>query len=218
MPRNVDAARRRQEIVESVKRIVVADGLGRVSLREVAAEAGLVVGSVRHYFASSAELAVHAFDSVTASVLARVDAAGTVASATGEDAVVAQLCQLLPLDEDRAVDLCVWTEFKLAARTRPELEAVAERSHRAVAAAIGQALLRLRPGLASDDLVREAERLLATVEGLGLHAMLQGRWLDAALCADVVRAQVSSIGGGLSLPPLDGPPAGRSRRVAAGIH
>jgi hypothetical protein len=42
--------------------------------------------------------------------------------------------------------------------------------------------------------VREAERLLATVEGLGLHAMLHGRWLDADLCMDVLRAQVASIG------------------------
>ncbi|WP_369044943.1 hypothetical protein [Sinomonas sp. P10A9] len=41
-----------------------------------------------------------------------------------------------------------------------------------------------------------AERLLAAVEGLGLHAMLQSRWLDAQLCVDVVRAQVSSIGAG----------------------
>ncbi|AMM33396.1 TetR family transcriptional regulator [Sinomonas atrocyanea] len=194
MPRNVDAALRRQEIVEAVKRIVIADGLGRVSLREVAAEAGLVVGSVRHYFGSSAELAAHAFDAVTDSVLGRLEAAGAAAHGTAEDGCVAQLCQLLPLDEARAVDLCVWTEFKLAARTRPELEPPAERSHRAVAAALGRALVRLCPALAQEDLVREAERLLATVEGLGLHAMLHGRWLDADLCTEVVRAQVASVG------------------------
>jgi AcrR family transcriptional regulator len=194
VPRNVDAGLRRQEIVEAVKRIVVADGLGRVSLREVATEAGLVVGSVRHYFGSSAELAAHAFEAVSGAVLSRFERAVAHPGVVGAEGLVAQLCQLIPLDEARAVDLCVWTEFKLAARTRPELEAAAERSHRALAAALGRALVDLRPGLSRDELVREAERLLATVEGLGLHAMLHGRWLDADLCMDVLRAQVASIG------------------------
>lgn len=200
----MDAVQRRQEVVDSVKRIVVADGLERVSLREVAAEAGLVVGSVRHYFASSSELLVHSFEAVVDGVLARLSSAATdvrttvgeVGRRAAEEAVVAHVCQLLPLDEERAVDLCVWTEFRLAARTRPEFAATAERSHRAVAAAIGRQIRALDPDLGSEDLVREAERLLAAVEGLGLHAMLQGRWLDAQLCHDVVRAQVSSIGTG----------------------
>lgn len=190
----VDAAQRRQEVADSVKRIVVADGLERVSLREVAAEAGLVVGSVRHYFASSTELLVFAFESVVDAVLARLSAAAGTAAPGTHDGVVAQLSQLLPLDEERAVDLCVWTEFKLAARTRPELEPTAERSHRAVAAAVGQMLSALRPALGAADLVVEAERLLATVEGLGLHAMLQGRWLDAQLCREVLDAQVRGAG------------------------
>ncbi len=196
----MDPAERRQEVVEAVKRIVVADGLGRVSLREVAAEADLVVGSVRHYFATSGALLVHAFESVVDAVLARLASAVPEPSGAplgvGEDEVVAQLCQLLPLDEERAVDLCVWAEFKLAARTRPELVATAERSHRAVAAVVGRSLMALRPGLGSDVLVREAERLLATIEGLGLHALLQGRWLDAQLCLDVVRTQVAGIAAG----------------------
>ncbi|WP_077489984.1 TetR/AcrR family transcriptional regulator [Sinomonas mesophila] len=205
MPRFVDAAARRRDVVEAVKRIVVADGLERVSLREVAAEAGLVVGSVRHYFATSTDLLVQSFEAVVDTVLERLedaspgadDGAGSPPGASRgglEDAVVAQLCQLLPLDKPRAVDLCVWTAFKLAARTRPELSTTAERSHRAVAAAVGRSVLALRPGAGREELVREAERLLAVVEGLGLHAMLQGQWLDAGLCLAVLRAQVASVG------------------------
>ena len=200
MPRIVDPAERRREVVEAVKRIVVADGLERVSLREVAAEAGLVVGSVRHYFDTSDELLVARLEG--ASPAPYDGGASPPADGGGlEDAVVAQLCQLLPLDEPRAVDLCVWTAFKLAARTRPELQATAERSHRAVAAAVGRSILALRPeapDAGEEWLVREAERLLAVVEGLGLHAMLQGRWLDAGLCLAVLRAQVASVG--ISVP------------------
>lgn len=204
----MDAAERRREVVEAVKRIVVADGLARVSLREVADEAGLVVGSVRHYFASSADLLVAAFDDVTEAVLGRVLAAAPASAAHGEDgdretgeraggeALVAQLCQLVPFDEDRAVDLCVWTEFKLAARTRPELAATADRSHRGLAAALGRSVRALRAGLADEELVAESERLMAAAEGLALHALLQGRWLDAPLCLAVLRRQVASLATG----------------------
>ncbi|GAB4099922.1 TetR/AcrR family transcriptional regulator [Sinomonas halotolerans] len=192
MPRFVDPAERRREVVDALKRIVVADGLERVSLREVAAEAGLVVGSVRHYFSSSTELLVFAFSAVVDDVVARLV---RESAASGEEGVVAQLCGLLPLDEARAVDLCVWAEFRLASRTRPELAPTAERSHREVAAAVGRSLLALRPDAGQETLVREAERLLATAEGLGLHAMLHGQWLDAELCLAVLRAQVAGIAG-----------------------
>lgn len=185
MPRFVDAAARRREIVEAVKRIVAADGLARVSLREVAGEAGLVVGSVRHYFETAEELRVYAFSAVAEAVAERVE--------TQED-VVAQLCQLLPLDEERAVDLCVFTAFRLAARTDPALLPVADAAHARVASAIGGSVLDAMPGADREQLVAEAERLLATADGLALHALVHGRWLDADLCLAVVRAQAATIG------------------------
>ncbi|MDQ4503364.1 TetR family transcriptional regulator C-terminal domain-containing protein [Sinomonas sp. ASV322] len=185
MPRFVDAAARRREIVEAVKRIVAADGLARVSLREVAAEAGLVVGSVRHYFDTAEELRVHALEAVADDVAGRVEA---------EADLVAQLCQLLPLDEARAVDLCVLTAFRLAARTDAALLPVADAAHARVAAVVGRSVRAALPDVEPHELVAEAERLLATVEGLALHALVHGRWLDADLCLAVVVAQAATLG------------------------
>jgi AcrR family transcriptional regulator len=185
VPRFVDAAARRREIVEAVKRIVAADGLARVSLREVAAEAGLVVGSVRHYFETAEELRVHAFGAVADAVARRAEA---------ETDVVAQLCQLLPLDLERAMDLCVFGAFRLAARTDESLLPVADAAHARIAAVVGRSVSSALPGAAQNELVTEAERLLATVEGLSLHALVHGRWLDAELCLEVVRAQVATLG------------------------
>ena len=56
---------------------------------------------------------------------------------------MALLGEFLPLDEERAVDACVWMAFKNAARTRPFLAAEADRSHRAVAAVVGGLILGL---------------------------------------------------------------------------
>ncbi|BCW72178.1 TetR family transcriptional regulator [Arthrobacter sp. NicSoilB8] len=219
MPKFVDAVIRRQEIVDAVFRIIAADGLERASLREVADEAQLAVGSVRHYFASSDELLTHAFSVAVDRVAGRLTAAESrladLPPGTGEhhDAVLALLGEVLPLDEERAVDSCVWMAFKNAARTKPFLAAEADRSHRAVAAVVGGLILGLADaasdaasdaaydsaadsaaaGLDQQVLVTEAELLLAVLDGLTMHALLQPEWMTAQICKDVLEAHLEGL-------------------------
>ncbi|SDI90592.1 transcriptional regulator, TetR family [Arthrobacter cupressi] len=190
-------------MVDAVFRIIASDGLERASLREVAEEAGLAVGSVRHYFASSDELLVHSFSVVIDRIAGRLELAleavqgqapGTPAH---HGAAVLLLEQFLPLDEERAVDVCVWLAFRNAARIKPVFAPEAARSHRAVAAVVGQLIMELLPGSAEqqDILVTEAERLLATLDGLCMHALLQSEWMTAQMCRDVLEAHLAGLGG-----------------------
>lgn len=202
MPKIVDAEARRQEVVQAVFRIIASDGLERASLREVADEAGLAVGSVRHYFASSDELLVFSFGSVVDRIAGRLETAlaavedETSGSTEQHAAVLNLLGQFLPLDEELAVDACVWMAFRHAARIKPVLAAEAERSHRAVAAVVGRLIMLLSPGGtdAQQTLVSEAERLLATMDGLCMHALLQPEWMTAEMCSDVLTAHLRSLG------------------------
>jgi AcrR family transcriptional regulator len=219
VPKYVDADLRRQDVVEAVFRIIASDGLERASLREVADEAGLAVGSVRHYFSSSEELLVHSFGVVVDRITSRLDEAAQAVAActptTSEHraAVLTLLGQILPLDEERAVDSCVWLAFKNAARIRPFLAPEADRSHRAVAAAMGRLVMELtapspdvdggtaggRTGQAGGHtvvrqvLVTEAERLLAMLEGLSMHALLQPEWMTAQMCHDVLESHLETL-------------------------
>ena len=211
MPKFVDAVIRRQEVVDAVFRIIAADGLERASLREVADEAQLAVGSVRHYFASSDELLTHAFAVVVDRIVGRLTVADSrlgdlpPGSAEHHVAVMALLGEFLPLDEERAVDACVWMAFKNAARTKPFLAAEADRSHRAVAAVVGGLILGLA-GTDTDDsgadgsdgvdqqvLVTEAELLLAVLDGLTMHALLQPEWMTALMCTDVLETHLEGL-------------------------
>ena len=215
MPKFVDAALRRQEVVEAVFRIVAADGLERASLREVADEAELAVGSVRHYFASSDELLAHSFGVVVDRVIRRLTAAderlAEAQPGTPEhhEGVLTLLGEFLPLDEERAVDACVWMAFKAAARTKPFLAPEADRSHRAVAAIVGRLVMELSAGagagagsetagtdaaVVQQRLVTEAERLLATLDGLTMHALLQPEWMTAQMCSDVLESHLNGLG------------------------
>lgn len=201
VPKIVDAEARRQEVVEAVFRIIASDGLERASLREVADEAGLAVGSVRHYFASSDELLVHSFAVVIDRIAGRLEEAFAVVeslvpgSAEHHAAMLTLLGQFLPLDEELAVDACVWMAFRHAARIRPVLEQEATRSHRAVAAVVGRLVMRLMPdgGSGQERLVTEAERLLATLDGLCMHALLQPEWMTAEVCRDVLTAHLDTL-------------------------
>ncbi|MFW0776076.1 TetR/AcrR family transcriptional regulator [Paenarthrobacter nitroguajacolicus] len=201
MPKIVDAEARRHEVVQAVFRIIASDGLERASLREVADEAGLAVGSVRHYFASSDELLVFSFGAVIDRIAGRLETAlasveEAVPESPGQDqAVLNLLGQFLPLDEELAVDACVWMAFRHAARIKPVLADEAERSHRAVAAVVGRLIMLLSPGEADvqQTLVTEAERLLATMDGVCMHALLQPEWMTAEMCSDVLTAHLRSL-------------------------
>ena len=151
VPKIVDAEARRQDVVDAVLRIIAVDGLERASLREVADEAGLAVGSVRHYFAGSEELLAYSFSSVINRIVARLEATlpevETAAPGTAghRSAVLTLLCGILPLDETRAMEVCAWMAFKNAARVRPFLAAESDRSHREVAVIVGRVVSALLP-------------------------------------------------------------------------
>jgi AcrR family transcriptional regulator len=204
VPKIVDAEVRRGEVVDAVFRIIAMDGLERASLREVADEAGLAVGSVRHYFASSEELLTYSFATVVDRIILRLSGAlaGVEELAPGteghHEAVLTLLGELLPLDEQRALEACVWMAFKNAARIRPFLAAEADRSHRGVAAVVGRLVTELMPDGDSGQhsLVIEAERLLATIDGLCMHALLQPEWMTAQMCRDVLEQHLAGMSAG----------------------
>ena len=200
VPKIVDAGVRRQDVVHAVLRIIAVDGLERASLREVADEAGLAVGSVRHYFQGSEELLVFSFGTVVDRVVGRLQSllpavldAGA-ASPEQREAVLTLLGGMLPLDEETAVEACAWLAFKNAARIRPFLAAEADRSHREVAAIVGTLVSTLLPDdEPQENLVVEAERLLAMLDGLCMHALLQPGWMTAQMCRDVLERHLDGI-------------------------
>jgi hypothetical protein len=46
-----------------------------------------------------------------------------------------------------------------------------------------------------EALVVEAERLLATLDGLCMHALLQPGWMTARMCTDVLERHLDGLAG-----------------------
>jgi len=196
MPKIVDPETRRTAVADALFRLAAREGLHRVSLRTVAAEAGLNVGSVRHYFENQAELMRFAMrsmiDRVSARLEQRVEALGDPSRLPPPErrtAATELLCELLPLDDIRRAETTVFLEFVTAARTDPSLADLA-----AEAAAGTRALARrvVQPSEV-EDLELEVRRLTALLDGLSFDGVLHPDSLSPTQAAAVVRAHLDEL-------------------------
>ncbi|MDQ0743584.1 AcrR family transcriptional regulator [Clavibacter sp. B3I6] len=173
MPRLIDHARREEELAEAVWRVIRREGASGVSVRTVAAEAGLSTGSLRHSFPSRIDLVAHA----TALVAERID--GRIRSRrTDPDPrrrAVRILAERLPLDDARRAEAEVTTALLADAASHPRLREVRTRAHAAARETCLAQLAQLRAaGLlrpdADPDL--EADHLQALLAGLALQLLV----------------------------------------------
>lgn len=123
MPRQVDHDERRRRLTEALLRIAGTRGLQAVSMREVAAEAGVSLRVVQYYFANKQAL----LESGLAELGARMDRRVKQRAASGEltprGVFAAVLGTIVPFDEQSRLDSMAWTAYYTAALTDPALAA-----------------------------------------------------------------------------------------------
>lgn len=172
MPKVVDPVERRRELVEAVLRVIRRDGLEQASVRNVAREAGLSMGSLRHYFASQSELMVFAFRTVIDRIESRL--AGLEPEPDPRRRAERVLAELLPLDDERRAENELWLAFTSRALVDPALRDLRDEGYDALRAGCRAILTDLSAaGLAPTDIHAETERLHALLDGLAVHAAIR---------------------------------------------
>jgi AcrR family transcriptional regulator len=196
VPKLIDHDRRRHEIAHAVWRIVLRDGVSAVSIRDVAAEAGLAVGSVRHVFGTKAELLEYSMALVHERTRERV--AKHFSIKDPRKCAEAVLAELMPLDDQRRMEMAVNMAVVAESPSHPALRRVALDAQLAIADACAAVLMRLhnekliRPDA---DLTYETERLHALVDGLALHALTADRKdLRPKVILAVLRKHLAELG------------------------
>lgn len=182
VPRTIDHEARRRRIGEAVWRIVLREGVGAVSLRTVAAEADLVLGSLRHSFPTKTELLAFAMELAHERAALRVGRHARTKDPVRR--VRAALHELLPLDDERTVEMRVHLALMGESPAHARLAELADAAHDAIHGLCLEALTVLRDaGRVRDDvpLPRAAVTLHALVDGLALHAMRDPRRRRAAV-------------------------------------
>lgn len=198
MPKVIDVEQRRADIADAVLRLAARDGLPAVSLRSVAAESGLNIGSVRHYFDGQRDLMRFAMRSTIDRVSARLErrrASLRPLSELTPDEAAAQLtdflAELLPLDAPRRAEATVLVEFLVAARVDTDLTELAHEALGGTLALARRIVSALSLPPAAADL--EAERLAALLDGLTFRSALHPEATTPEVCRDVLRAHLTSL-------------------------
>jgi AcrR family transcriptional regulator len=173
VPKLIDHAHRQEQIGEAVWRVIQRDGVSAVSIRDVAAEAGISAGSLRHVFASKAELLAYSMRLVQKRVRERVQTHAAITDPWAR--ALAVIGEFLPLDDRRRCEMEVNLALVAESPAHPLLKEIALHAQEELRAGCSTVLTRLveheliRPTL---DIDAEAIRLHALIDGLALHALL----------------------------------------------
>ncbi len=165
-------------IIDAVTGIVAERGLDHVSVREVAAAAGVSIGTVQHYFPTKQEMLAAAYTEAAGRIRARLEALQLGRDARRNLSLV--LRELLPLDEQRRGETRVYMAFAAAAATSPSLaeiqQAVLTELHTVLTDTFAGAW---GPTATPDRCLLAAHAAIALADGLAFHAVTTTRWLPS---------------------------------------
>jgi AcrR family transcriptional regulator len=192
VPKQVDHTARRRTIADALWRVVAREGFEGVSLRHVAAEAGVSMGMVQHYFHTKEQMLLFALDTVEERVGARFAAelAGLPDPPPPRAVVRAFLVQLLPLDEPRLQE-GHWLYALLAGGLRygalgQRLRTGMGQLREFLTSQVAAAKVASDPGVA-------AATLMALADGLAAHVL--GGFLPPATAEAALDAQLDTVFG-----------------------
>ncbi|MBC9727837.1 TetR/AcrR family transcriptional regulator [Streptomyces sp. TRM68367] len=187
MPRTADHAQRRAQIIDGFVRVAARDGVHAVTMRGVAAEAGVSLRLVQYYFETKGRLMLVALRHLEERSHARwADRlAAQPQPASPRARVEALLAEALPTDEDSRTFHILWTSCAMLAMTDPDLAAqsFAQGPDRLEAQLAGLLRQAQSDGLLDEgaDPDTESARLLALGHGLGTSVLVGRRTPEAAL-------------------------------------
>lgn len=173
MPKIVDHEKRRIQIAEATWKVIVEEGFENATVRKIAQAADLSVGALRHYFPSQSELFAFSMELVSERVHNRITSKKYDGSPM--EVLTEIISEVLPVDEDRRVEMEVWFVFSAKTLVDPKLKALSERDYFTMHQGFEMLLRKLElSGLLREDvnIPLEVHRLHALVDGMGSHHLL----------------------------------------------
>jgi AcrR family transcriptional regulator len=198
--------------------VIARDGIDSLSVRHVAAAAGVSAGAVQHHFPSRDALLLAALDRMVERQLLRVERSAS--SGSPIDALRAGVRALLPVTARRRDEGVVWVAFAAVAGAANAPSAVRRRYAEVVDLTRRRASHVIRRAQDTGEVTSAidpdvaAAALMATVDGLVLHCLVEGTTrrkieatADAAIAAILQISPVPQLGRATDGPAIaDGSP------------
>lgn len=197
MPSRINREARKAELAEAAWRVILRSGVSAVSVRTVADEAGLAVGSLRHVFPTRTELLVFSAELMMERANERIRNLPQQGSA--EEYVLAVVKNLVPFTEQTRAEMDVNIALVAEATAVPELKALRDSAHEQIAVACIRLAAMLREEDTEDPsegATRNGRRLHALADGLALHLMHRAESEDLELAVELLQEEIRSIAAG----------------------
>lgn len=194
MPKIVDHEMRRRELADAAWRVIRRDGLEAASVRNIAKEAGVSLGLLRHYFSSQDDLFAYALGRIGERIRERIGNLTLTGDVRAD--VVTIIEQTMPLDEERQTEAIIWLAFLGKSLANAGLGALAAETHENLYRLYRKLLATMqRQGLISPDadLELESRRLHALIDGLVVHAVSYNRAVDREAIRGIIARHLASL-------------------------
>ncbi|MFI9387668.1 TetR/AcrR family transcriptional regulator [Kutzneria sp. NPDC052558] len=188
MPKIVDHEARRREIADALWRITRRDGWEAITLRGVAAEAGVSMGLVQHYFRSKDEMLRFALEIIVDDVRAELRrvVAALPEPRTPRQLVTAVMMELVPRDRPNEAETAA--VFMRRLQLRPESLARLGAGQPDLRELLAEQIRLARPDTDAD---LAADGLIALLEGL-IFVVVTGQQ-SSATARKVMAAQLDHV-------------------------
>jgi len=177
-------------MLDHVVDVISADGMAGLSIRAVAARAGVAIGTVQHWFPTKQAMLLAAMDRVAQIAEQASDA--RLAQADPDDRVRAVAQLLVPADPASPVSR-VWVAFAAYAVADAEVRARYEQLWARTHAGVVGLLAAAAPRAAASALDDAASELLALADGLTIAVLDEPGRMPPARAAAIIRRRVDAL-------------------------
>ncbi|MED1438785.1 TetR/AcrR family transcriptional regulator [Aeribacillus composti] len=194
MPKKVDHVKQREKIAVATWNVIAKGGMEKATVRNIAREAGVSVGSLRHYFSTQAELLSFAMKLVSERVSQRINEIDF--SMPLLDAMKRMIREVLPLEDDTKKEMEVWFAFTQKALSEPELQPLSKEVYLKMRYGFEQVIKTLvkldlaRPNI---NVELEVDRLYALIDGLAIHGLMHPEYLSNEMIESILDSHLKSL-------------------------
>lgn len=194
MPKVVDHKARRLAFAEAAFRVISKRGLARVTVREIAREAGFTTGALVHYFKSKDQVLIQA--SEYSGMVVRTRMEQHEATRKGVDALKHVLYEALPMSPEMRGTWNVWLGFWDRATHNADVRAITELRYKewtnriADLVKAAQTIGELSPAV---DPVRAAQSIVSLIDGIGVRVLLTGSDMSAKRQRELVDSLIDNL-------------------------
>src|SRR5690606_5992344 len=180
----------RESMLDHVVDVISADGMAGLSIRAVAARAGVAIGTVQHWFPTKQAMLLAAMDRAARPAARAPHARLTEAAPHDRGGAVAQL--LVPADPASPVSR-VWVACAAYAVADAEVRARYEQLWARTHAGVVGLLAAAAPRAAASALDDAASALLALADGLTYAVLAEPIRMPPARAAAIIRRRVDAL-------------------------